>query len=167
MFYSVYSRLQKKGDGNGGYITYVSGDNSLLNRAVGLISVDMMFEHLELLIDSGHKFSMKTNAFHEMLEVSMSRPSPRWEDVQYLQVVGSSPMVCLADLLALYYMFFATCVDWVSEAVEIDGQDPDENDPVINNLPPDLRSMSNPVELPQLGKKGGKKSNVQEDQIPF
>jgi len=167
MFYSVYSRMAKKGDGNGGYITYVCGDNNLINRAVTTVSTDMMFEHIELLIDIGYKFSMKTNAFHEMLEVAMSRPAARWEDVQYLQVVGSSPAVCLADLLALYYLFFAACADWVAEAIELDGQDPDEDDPVINNLPPNLRSLSTLVELPQPVKKGGKKTNVQEDQVPF
>jgi len=167
MFFSVYSRMAKKGDGDGGYITYVSGDNSLINHAIGTVSTDMIFEHLELLIDGGCKFSMKTNAFHEMLEVSMSRPTARWQDVQYLQVVGNSPMVCLADLLALYYMFFATCADWVAEAVEIDGLEPDENDPVFNNLPSNLRSPSNLVQSPQPVKKGGKKTNTQEDQIPF
>ena len=167
MFYSVYSRADKRGDGVGGYITYVSGDNTVINSHTSLIDQNMVFEAVELLIDSGYKVVMRTNQFHEMLEVSITRATPRWQDGQVLQVVGSSPLVCLCDLLVLFYLFFSGEGDWVEISQELEGQELDPVSPVFKNLPPNLLSSQEQVELPTSRKKGGKNTNVPKDEIVF
>lgn len=162
MFHSVYSRATRRGDGNGGYVTYVAGDDTGINRIADAMGVDMIMGAVDLLVDEGYQFTIRTNEFHEMLEVAMSRKQNRWQDTQVLQVVGSEPYICLRDLLVLYYTFFRTAEDWIVEALEIDLQEPDTVSPEVKNLPSILRSPEDQVELDQSPKKGGKKTNTDE-----
>lgn len=167
MFHSVYSRMLRKGDGDGGYITYIAGSDARINHMAESMPMDIILGAVDILVDTGYQFRIRTNEYHESLEVSLSQSHIRWQDTQVIQVIGSDPYNCLRDLLVVFYTLFHGKENWIDEALEIDLLTDELVSSQINSMPSNLHFTPKQVELPPSPKKGGKKSNTDESQIPF
>lgn len=132
MFHSIYSRRAYKGDGVGGWIVYKTGSDA---RITGSLRDDVSVA-LPLVLDatvtSDLELRVRKNAYYECLEAVLTKPEPRWQDEQHIQVIGEDITTLVLEAWVLYFRFFQGVEDWIREADELETQ----------NLPPSGRQTN-------------------------